>query len=200
MRPLLVAALVAVPATAAAHIELTNPEPRTLELKQPSCGLTGSTRSANPTVYAPGETITVTWDETINHPGHYRISFDLEGEDFTIPPDFDDTSLDENVLFDMIPDGTGSKQITFPDQECETCTLQVIQMMTDKPPYGDGNDIYFQCADIALRAGTDPIDPVDDGTGCASVVPFFYWPIRKRRKRQARAFQASSSCVASGSQ
>jgi uncharacterized protein (TIGR03382 family) len=175
------AALVAAPALASAHIAMTFPLPRTTQQKQPHCGATGVPRSQNPNVFEPGATITVTWDETIGHPGHYRISFDLDGEDFTIPLGFDDFSQTDNVLVDNIPDnpGTGSyrQEITFPDEECENCTLQLIQMMTDKPPYGDGNDIYFLCADIALRrgggtgpgpgagpdAGTDP--GVDDEPG-----------------------------------
>jgi hypothetical protein len=76
-------------------------------------------------------------------------------------------------------------------------------MMTDKPPYGDGNDIYFQCADIALRSGTDPgpdPDPAGDLTSACSsmgdpslLLALLYWPMKKRRKRQARAFHASSS-------
>jgi hypothetical protein len=163
MRSLVSLAILFTPAVAAAHIQLTNPLPRTLELKQPNCGLTGSTRSANPAVYPPGATITVTWKETINHPGHYRVSFDQDGEDFTIPLSFTDTTQTENVLVDNIADAaiandTYNLEITLPNLECENCTLQVIQMMTDKPPYGDGNDIYFQCADVALRADA-PLPP-----------------------------------------
>src|SRR5687767_5344915 len=50
--------------------------------------------------------------------------------------------------------------ITLPNMTCENCTLQLIQLMTDKPPYtvdATSDDIYFQCADIALRGpgGTD---------------------------------------------
>ena len=48
--------------------------------------------------------------------------------------------------------------ITLPNMTCENCTLQVIQMMTDKTPYGDGNDLYFQCADIALRTNAPTPD------------------------------------------
>lgn len=166
------ALIVAAPAVASAHIQLTYPLPRTAELKEPNCGLSGSTRSQNPTVLEPGATITVTWNETIGHPGHYRISFDRDGEDFTIPLSFEDTTQTENVLVDSIADQTGtgsySQEITLPNEECENCTLQLIQMMTDKPPYGDGNDIYFSCADLTLRVGGDPDpDPVgpDGGAG-----------------------------------
>lgn len=171
MRASLVALLVLAPATASAHIALIYPPPRTDMLKQPNCGLAGSTRSATPTVLAPGETITVRWNEIINHTGHYRISFDPDGEDFTIPLSYDDTTQDTNVLLDEIPDVAGqsayTRDITLPDLECENCTLQVIQMMTDKPPYGDGNDIYFQCADLSLRSAAGP-DGGLDGSGGAS--------------------------------
>lgn len=180
------ALVVAAPSVAAAHIQLDYPLPRTTQQKQPQCGLTGSTRSMNPTVLEPGATITVRWTETINHPGHYRVSFDADGEDFYIPLAFDDIQPagTNNILIDGIadvatPQAVYEAEITLPDQPCETCTLQLIQMMTDKPPYGDGNDIYFQCADIALRpggapgpdAGTDnPADP-DGGTDPANPTP-----------------------------
>jgi hypothetical protein len=59
-------------------------------------------------------------------------------------------------LLDGIPDTPGGGQssvtVTLPDVECERCTLQVIQVMDDKPPYMvPGNDIYYQCADLVLR-------------------------------------------------
>lgn len=159
MRLLASLAVLLTPALASAHIQLMSPLPRTLSLKTGPCGDATTPRSANPTVLPPGATITVTWKETINHPGHYRVSFDNDGVDFTVPLSFTDTTQTENVLVDAIPDtaianDTYNQEITLPDIECENCTIQVIQMMTDKPPYGDGNDIYFQCADVALRAGT----------------------------------------------
>lgn len=174
MRLALVLAVVLAPATAAAHIHLTAPTTRTTSQKVGPCGATGSVRGANVTVLEPGSMLTVTWDETINHPGHYRISFDPDGQDFTVPLSFTDTTQTENVLVDSIADRAGgayTQVVQLPNMACENCTLQLIQMMTDKPPYGDGNDIYFQCADIALRpggagpdAGGNPGDP-DAGTG-----------------------------------
>lgn len=156
MRIALALALVSVPATAAAHIQLNSPSARTTLQKTGPCGATGSTRGTNVTVLEPGSMLTVAWDETINHPGHYRVSFDLDGQDFTVPLSFTDTTQTENVLVDSIADRAGgayTQVVQLPNMACENCTLQLIQMMTDKPPYGDGNDIYFQCADIALRPG-----------------------------------------------
>jgi hypothetical protein len=154
------------PAILAAHIALTAPTVRsTLSIKSPPCGDTTSVRGTAVTVLEPGAMLAVRWNETINHPGHYRISFDSDGQDFTIPLDFNDFTQTENVLLDNIADGTSPymSMVQLPNVACENCTLQLIQMMTDKPPYGDGNDIYFQCADIALRTGgsTSP----DAGTG-----------------------------------
>jgi MYXO-CTERM domain-containing protein len=164
-----------VPSLAAAHIALVDPPPRTASLKAGPCGAAGSVRGTNVTTYRPGQTITVKWNETIEHPGHYRVSFDPDGQDFSVPPDFntDTGPADPLVIKDLIPDVGGvlpqggrpySFDVTLPDMECTNCTLQVIQMMTDKPPYGDGNDIYFQCADITLAndapmpdAGVDPM-------------------------------------------
>jgi hypothetical protein len=79
------------------------PLKRTAEQKVGPCGGAGSLRNqANVTEIEPGATIEVTWDETVEHPGHFRISFDADGEDFTIPLDFEDATQTENVLLDLI--------------------------------------------------------------------------------------------------
>ncbi|MCA9560948.1 MAG: hypothetical protein KC583_20510, partial [Myxococcales bacterium] len=56
--------------------------------------------------------------------------------------------------------------VTLPDVECDNCTLQVIQVMFDKPPQtSPGNDLYYQCADLVLRGDGPPPPPVDAGPG-----------------------------------
>jgi MYXO-CTERM domain-containing protein len=152
------AATTIVPSTALAHIQLVYPPQRYGEQKRGPCGRSVSQRGQTVTVFEPGQTITVAWKETIDHPGHYRVSFDDDGEDgFVDPAGYDDLNSAPSVLVDGIEGascGESSQvQITLPNIECENCTLQVIQVMTDKSPYGDGNDIYYQCADIALRPG-----------------------------------------------
>ncbi len=194
--------------TADAHIHLTSPLSRTDSLtgdqKAEHCGVTGQGRVASRvTVFQPGETITVTWMETINHPGHFRIAFQPDGDTFGIPPagpgappnnfptlDQDQTGTTDAtgalILKDFIPDGTSSIQVTLPSIECNNCTLQFIQLMTDKKPYTiepDSDDIYFNCADITLStsgpgptpdAGTPGseagVDPPESGgeSGCCS--------------------------------
>ncbi|MCW5804500.1 MAG: lytic polysaccharide monooxygenase [Deltaproteobacteria bacterium] len=174
---------------ATAHIHLTNPKARTDSLtgdqKDQHCGVIGQTRNpARVTTYRPGETITVTWMETINHPGHFRIAFQPSGDTFGIPPagngppsgfpSLDQTGQTDGagalILKDFIADGTLSTDITFPNMECDNCTLQFIQVMTDKPPYtvdANSDDVYFNCADITLSNAAPPaVDgaPAQPGT------------------------------------
>lgn len=177
-------ALLLVPASAAAHIHLTAPQSRIDTLtgqdqKEQHCGVLNQVRTTRVTTFKPGETITVTWMETINHPGWFRISFQPNGDVFTIPPASNgiavvngnnqasnmptedrtgqtDATTGAIILKDRIADGTLTTQVTLPDMECTNCTLQFIQVMIDKPPYTEdaaSDDIYFNCADITLSAG-----------------------------------------------
>jgi hypothetical protein len=163
--------------SAGAHITLLDPQPRTESQKVGPCGLANDPKPDAPVaVFEPGQTITVRWTETINHPGHFRISFDPDGQDdFVDPASFDDFNSAPSVLLDNIADtpsgGVSEVEVTLPTVTCERCTLQVVQVMTDKPPYGDGNDLYYQCADIALRASggdavsASDVDNVSDASG-----------------------------------
>jgi len=168
--------LLLVPSIAAAHIHLTNPLSRTDlgtgDQKDQHCGVIGYTRDpARVTTYKPGQTITVTWQETIQHPGWFRISFQPNGDVFRIPPPdpavtnnypsenltgmLDPGGSGSTIMVDRIADGTLQMDITFPNIECDNCTLQFIQVMTDKPLYtadAASDDIYFNCADITLTA------------------------------------------------
>ena len=60
------------------------------------------------------------------------------------------------VLLDGIEDGAPNNlyrvSVTLPEVECDNCTLQVMQVMTDAPPFGGGDDLYYQCADLVLAA------------------------------------------------
>lgn len=159
LAPLLAFAPLALAAApAAAHITLMDPPPRTASQKAGPCGAgPDDMRGDVVTVFQGGQTITLKWTETVNHPGHYRISFDDDGQDdFADPAAFDDYYSNDAVLLDQIADENGQNvmyeaQVTLPEMSCDNCTLQLVQMMTDKPPYGDGNDLYYQCADIVIE-------------------------------------------------
>jgi uncharacterized protein (TIGR03382 family) len=161
---------------ASAHIELTSPAPRTADQKIGPCGASGSKRGSKVTTYRPGETITMEWDETVDHPGHYRIALDDDGDDSFRNPSRPDDGFPQ-TLADQIVDRSGGghykQQITLPNINCTNCTLQLIQVMTTSVPY---NSFYFQCADLVIGNGTqpdpanpdDPTDPGDSGDGGCS--------------------------------
>ncbi|MDC0719748.1 SCE4755 family polysaccharide monooxygenase-like protein [Nannocystis bainbridge] len=162
--PVLAFACVAVTATAAhAHIALSSPLPRHVDQKSGPCGVgPNDTRGDEVAVFQGGESIVVRWTETVDHPGHFRISFDNDGhDDFGDPAGFDDFYSNPAVLVDEIADKQGSQQmyeqeVTLPLMSCDNCTLQLIQVMTDKPPYEIGtNDLYYQCADIVLEGAAE---------------------------------------------
>ncbi|MBA2664973.1 MAG: lytic polysaccharide monooxygenase [Bradymonadaceae bacterium] len=171
------------PSLAEAHLILIEPPHRYDQYtqKEPPCGKVGGQPGATRTVFEPGETITVSWNEFINHPGHYRISFDSDGDDaFVDPPCLSDCNTrtptielysNAAVLLDGIADKAGGRyevQVTLPDVICDSCTLQIIQVMYDKPPYTlPGNDLYYNCADLILRpanTGDDAGSDTDPGT------------------------------------
>jgi hypothetical protein len=163
---------------ARAHVEITAPLQRHAEMKAGPCGLAGGQRSANVCEFQPGAVITVAFDETVEHPGHFRISFDDDGvDDFVDPTDFDDYYTGPSVLLDEIADRdveiSGdpryTAQVQLPDVECTNCTLQLIQVMDDKPPWGPegGRDIYYQCADLVLSRSA----PATPAPGCSAASP-----------------------------
>jgi MYXO-CTERM domain-containing protein len=151
MRTLL--ALLLLSGTASAHITMTSPKPRTLANKAPPCGAANSTRGSDVATFGPGEVITVEWDETVDHPGHYRIAFDDDGNDvFQNPNNPNDNfpfTLMEPIA-DRVGGGHYTQQITLPTTLCDNCTLQLMQIMTVTVPY---NSFYYQCADITIADG-----------------------------------------------
>jgi hypothetical protein len=172
---------------AAAHLALLYPPSRYGDsvLKEGPCGIAGGARSDNVTELAAGAQIEVVWDEYVNHPGHFRIAFDSDGDDDFVDPACLSgcntrtpeiaTYSNASVLLDGIADtpdgGRGSAVVTLPDVECTRCTLQVIQVMYDKPPYTmGGNDIYYQCADLVLRRDVPPEACPGDCDGDGRVV------------------------------
>jgi uncharacterized protein (TIGR03382 family) len=203
MRSVFAVALLASSATIAhAHIKLTQPPGRTVNdplgdpQKTEHCGDPATTRTTRVTTFKPGDTITVNWMETIQHPGYFRISFQPNGEGFRAPPAsngpadgggasnyptenltgmVDPDGTNSMILMDRIADGMLSATVTLPNMECTNCTLQLIQVMTQTATYEFVNDVYFQCADITLAmdapdAGATAADP-DAGVDPGGVDP-----------------------------
>ena len=168
------------------------------EIKKRPCGRDGGLRGTHPYTYASGQTITVKIAEFVSHPGYFRIAFDDNGDDdfmdprtinplnrpcMSDPADHcgkDDFYNNKTVLMDNLdPHNYGqaptphSWDVKLPDVECDNCTLEIIQVMTDPPgihaPYDPSgpvrDDIYFQCIDLVLKRSTD--GGATDGAGGA---------------------------------
>jgi hypothetical protein len=170
--------LAALSLPASAHIQLSSPSKRYTDQKVGPCGRANGARTNNVTELAPGSTLTVTWNETIDHPGHFRIAFDDDGtDDFINPATATDFNNSPAVLVDNIPDtpggGESSVEVTLPDIECDNCTLQLIQVMTTSGPIGN-DDLYWQCADLRLTnnpsgdVDAGPDDGGDGDSGCSA--------------------------------
>ena len=153
------------------------------EIKSAPCGRPDGAAGEHIYTYSPGQTINVSWVEYVGHPGYYRIAFDQDGDDdfrnpASIKPagracgagerncgsgDFYNNKsvlIDDYGRHDDRPNGKRySVDVKLPNVECEHCTLQIIQTMTelDKAPYdpsaADANDLYYQCIDLRLRRG-----------------------------------------------
>lgn len=111
------------------------------------CG--GVPRTNNPTILKAGQTVKIEWEETINHPGYYQILFSAENDENFV-------QLGEDIIDDQNDGATVphafSAEIQVPDVVCDNCTLQMIQVMTDRNPPVN----YYSCADIQIKAADDP--------------------------------------------
>jgi hypothetical protein len=128
--------------------------------------------SAAVTTFHAGETITVQWQETIYHPGYFRISIApteaaaATTAHFPDPPltDLQDCHYDnaavqtgphDNVLADGLYMASGQEgairtleqDVRLPDAPCDRCTLQVMQVMEGHP---GASCFYFHCADLTI--------------------------------------------------
>jgi hypothetical protein len=130
------------------------------------------------TVHA-GDTIQVELQETVNHPGYFRVALSADRASFTDPPLTNATScsLDlasvptgahDNVLMDGIAKSASAaanrhimQDVKLPDQPCDNCTLQVLQVMKD---HGPPNCFYYHCAVLKIL----PADGAAAGSGGAA--------------------------------
>ncbi|HEX2878953.1 MAG TPA: SCE4755 family polysaccharide monooxygenase-like protein [Polyangiaceae bacterium] len=143
------------------------------DLKASPCGQNTNGRTATVTALTAGAEITITWEEYIDHPGFYRIAFAEDGDTFPEIANMDDvtpaqctlatcmnggmtipqiTPIGDEVLA-YVADGETSASVVVPNVNCENCTLQVIQFMTDKLGNNNDDEIYYQCADITITGG-----------------------------------------------
>ena len=139
----------------------------------------GGTTTGAVTAFRPGQTIEVTVDETIYHPGHYRVALAVNDRGELPPPpavtavDSDpcgSTEIQEPPIFPILADNLlphtqpfdepQTFTVTLPtDVTCTRCTLQVMEYMSNHtmPCF------YYHCADISIQgdptATPTPINP-----------------------------------------
>lgn len=148
----------------------------------------GGTPTGKVTEFRPGDTVEITIDEKVPHPGHYRVALAVNDRS-ELPPPPPVTAVDRDpcgsvaiqdppvfpVLADnMLPhtepfDGPQTFTVTLPsDITCTRCTLQVIEYMSrhGQPCF------YHHCADIAIQAasGTTPT-PTATPVAAATATP-----------------------------
>jgi hypothetical protein len=178
---------------AEAHITLSNPpswvvesaggDPQKAEPCGGELGGAGITPTNMVTTYRVGERVTVTWKETIGHPGHFRIAIALDRADLSDPPvitangdgvsgDSMSAAIMSPVAYPVVMDGlfprasVGAAQVAPFSQEIVIpntpgpATLQVIQFMAQHGP----GYFYHHCADINIVAA-DAVLPGAGGAG-----------------------------------
>ncbi|AUX33839.1 MULTISPECIES: SCE4755 family polysaccharide monooxygenase-like protein [Sorangium] len=173
------AALAAIdPAVAHAHFVLLEPacysEQSDLGDPQKSapCGQADPGTPIEPTgevtTYVQGQTIKLRIDETIFHPGHYRVSIAEKPE--SLPPDpvvtpgatpCGSTVIETDPQLPLVADGLlvhtsaftaeQTVEIKLPDDlTCENCTLQVSEFMSNHGINNPGGCFYHHCATVTI--------------------------------------------------
>jgi len=189
LRLTLVAACGLAATTANAHFKLLEPESWIEEddrgdpQKLAPCGGTiadPGTRSGAVTQVDGGSMLRIIIDETIYHPGHFRIA--LARRPNWLPADpvatmretergprSDSAVIEDNPEAPVLVDGlwqhnerfTGIRetQIEIPNIDCEGCFLQIIQFMAEHPGFREGGFSYHHCSILNITADQDlPID------------------------------------------
>jgi hypothetical protein len=141
--------------------------------------------------FRPGEVITVTVDETVFHPGHYRAVLSTTGRaglppmpETEWPGTCSGLQIQDPPIFPVLADGMlvhtepfeepQSFQVTLPsDVSCESCTLQVLEFMQSDVGASD-NCFYRHCADLSISSETEPAgeaEPDSASAGCSFRTP-----------------------------
>jgi hypothetical protein len=130
-----------------------------------------------------GQGLHIKVQETIYHPGHYRVALAVNARN-ELPVDPEITTIDtpngprsisakiQNppqipVLADGLWVHTAKvatpweTDVRLPNINCRRCTLQVAQFMAEHGVNNPGNFTYHHCAELQIAA--DPAKPIDVG-------------------------------------
>jgi hypothetical protein len=186
----IVAVAAALPVSADAHFTLMEPASWLMEnrlgdpQKAGPCGGTSAdagTPTMTVTPVAGGSKLHIKVQETVFHPGHYRVALAMNSR-AELPADPDVVTRDTEkgawsvsasiqspvrppVIADGLwahterPAGPFETDIDLPNINCEKCTLQIIQFMAEHGRNRDGDFSYHHCADLKITA--DRSKPLD---------------------------------------
>jgi hypothetical protein len=124
--------------------------------------------------------------ETVYHPGHYRVALAVNSPT-ELPPDPQVTTketaqgpssvsavIQDTPQIPVLADGlfvhstrpagqmkAWEADIRLPNINCKKCTLQIVQFMAEHAFNNPGGYTYHHCADIQITA--DPAKPLDRG-------------------------------------
>jgi hypothetical protein len=137
------------------------------------------------TPFRPGDTVTIQLQETVFHPGHYRVALAVNSPS-ELPPEPAVTAgatacgsvpIQQTPVYPVLADGMLQHTATLTGQQsfqvklpanvtCTSCTLQIIEFMSSHT----APCFYHHCATISIQAagadgGTGAGDASSDGAG-----------------------------------
>ena len=151
----------------------------------PAANAPQMTRSNAVTKATGGSKIHLKVEETIFHPGHYRVALAVNSRaELPVDPVTQErmtergpqsvwAAIQSPPQVPVIADGlfqhytrpaspqTWEADIQLPNLTCAKCTLQVIQFMAEHGYNQPGGYSYHHCAELAITA--DPAKPLDKG-------------------------------------
>lgn len=156
--------------TTQAHTLLVNPPPLTTNdgAKSGPCGCEVGgeppcSADYQTTELKAGQQITVTWKETIQHTGKFRLAFSSKPVTAVAGADLDANVLYEKVDQNSMSGATLTTTLTVPSTPCESCTLQLRQLME-----GAANPYYYSCASIRIVADDPSSSSSSSSTSAAT--------------------------------
>jgi hypothetical protein len=128
-----------------------------------------------------GQMLHIKLQETIFHPGHYRVAMAVNSRD-ELPPDPDVKTRDTDIgpwsvsspiasqpNIPVLADGLFvhttrqtspfETDVQLPNISCDKCTLQIIEFMAEHGYNHPGGYFYHHCAVLQITA--DPAKPID---------------------------------------
>ncbi len=166
---------------AQAHFYLQEPASATMQSTQGDpqktapCGTNTGVATNQVTTYTQGQMITLTINETITHPGHYRVAIaDSAAKLPADPPvtvgstECGSTPINPNPTLPLVADGLFVHTAAFSGPQtvkiqlpqnltCTNCTMQITEFMSNHT----APCFYYHCATISI---VPPTAPTDAGT------------------------------------